>query len=173
MWSIPVAGNCFPVRPPPHAFCPVIRLLEIVYINWALEIRFDPVCLFLFLSPRYFSESRLLILSLPSSTVSQSLPFAIAETHFSLTRLINVRRSRYRVSRQTLIFSPTTTIVHSLFLSFSVFLSLFLSGNYTRTRTNSLKWRKNSRVSLQAIIRLPLSLLSRITFYPVQSSGTQ
>lgn len=106
----------------------------------------------------------------------QSLPSAIAETHFSLTRLINVRRSRYRVSRfatDTNFFTDDHDCPLSLSLFFHLSLSLLLSGNYTRTRTNSLKWRKNSRVSLQAIIRLPLSLLSRITFYPVQSSGTQ
>lgn len=79
---------------------------------------------------------------------------------------------RYRVSRQALIF-PLTFTPSSFRPSLPPFSSPSISGNYTRTRTGSLKWRKNSRVSLQAIIRLPLSLLSRITFYPVQSSGAQ
>lgn len=178
MWSIPVAGNCFPVRPPPHAFCPVIRLLEIVYINWALEIRFDPVCLFLFLPPRYFSESRLLILSLPSSTVSQSLPSAIAETHFSLTRLINVRRSRYRVSR----FATDTNFFHrrprlstlsfSLFPSFSLFSSLEITHALARTLWNGGRIPAYPSKQLSdSLCRCFLVLLSILSSRAVRNKG--
>lgn len=118
------------------------------------------LCTILPESPAYYSSpSRALLASSRSS-------LAIPEAHLSFARLVNVIRPA--ISRLAIIFPLTFTP-----FSFRPSLPSPIPGNYTRTRTGSLKWRKNSRVSLQAIIRLPLSLLSRITFYPVQSSGTQ
>lgn len=123
-------------RAPSVAFCLVIRPLEIVYINWALEIRFDGLRPLFEYSPFCFIAI-----------------FPLLPEHISLSRLINVIFRDMCVSRRALIFLSTF---------------IPLSRNYIQSYKVFERRRKNSCVSLRAIIRLPLSLLSRITSCPVE-----